>query len=286
MDKPTTSLLAEALRLSHENPDSAERWECVYELHRRREDDIFAAAAAWCASNDAVARKLAADVLAQLGPLTYEGAEQLRPFTKRSSRLMQTLLDDADASVVVSAVKFFEHHYVSDPIVERPALASHPSSEVRLAVARCLGGELGGAETSPAIELLVQLSNDNEESVRDWATFGLGSQCHLDTETIREALFARLNDEHFDTRSEALIGLATRRDERVVPHIVAALRAETVGGLAVEAAGVLGLPAFIEPLEELRSWWDVDPKLLESALQSCRRQRSLDDQLHSRDERA
>lgn len=284
-DRPTATLLAETLRLSHENSDSTERWECIYELHRRGEEDIFAAARIWCASDDAAARKLAADILAQLGRLTQEGTEQLRPFTKRSAPLLEALLDDADASVVASAVSFFKQHYVSDSIVKRPALASHHSVEVRLAVARCLGGELGGPKTTPAIELLVQLSNDNDDSVRDWATFGLGSRCDLDTETIREALFDRLGDPHVNTRSEALIGLATRRDERVAPYIVAALQAETVGELAVEAAGVLGSPAFIQPLEELRSWWDVNPDLLESALQNCRRERSIDDQSHSRDDR-
>ncbi|MGH6926767.1 MAG: hypothetical protein ACREEV_00510, partial [Dongiaceae bacterium] len=89
MGKPTTILLAEALRLSRENPDSAERWECLCELRRRGEDEIFAAATGWCASDDSVARKLAADILAQLGPLTYQGAEQLRPFTKRSTPLLE-----------------------------------------------------------------------------------------------------------------------------------------------------------------------------------------------------
>jgi HEAT repeat protein len=284
-DKPTAVLLVEALRLSHENPEAAERWECLYELHRRNEEDIFATASIWCVSDDAVARKLAADILAQLGPLTQEGAEQLRPFTKRSDPLMQTLLDDADAAVVAAAVSFFEQHYVSGPIVARPALASHHSFEVRLAVARCIGAELGGPKTDTAIELLVKLSNDTQESVRDWATFGLG-QCQLDKDVIREALFRRLDDPHFDTRSEAMVGLAMRGDERAIPFVTAALQAEFVGKLAVEAAGILGSPVFTELLEEIRSWWDVDPKLLESALQSCRREGSLADYRHSRDERA
>jgi HEAT repeat protein len=277
-DKSTSSLLAEALRLSRKDPHSAERWEHVYELHRRAEQRIFEAAKSWYASDDTSARKLAADILAQIGPLTQEGAEQLRPFTKDSIRLLETLLDDADASVVASAVSFFEHHYMSDPIAKRVALASHTSVEVRRAVARCLGAELGGPKTTLAIDLLVRLSDDHDESVRDWATFALGSQCDLDTANIRQALFRRLGDQHFDTRSEAMIGLAKRRDERVVPFVVAALRAEYVGELAVEAAGALAAPVFIELLENLRSWWDVNPNLLEAALHSCKTERALDDQ--------
>lgn len=275
LNQPTASLLADTLALSRRDPASVERWNHIYELHRRGEENIFQAAKAWCGSDDPSARKLAADILAQLGPLTQEGEEQLRPFTKRSSPLMQVLLDDSDVNVIIAAISFFRHHYRSDPIVERPALSSHPDAEVRLAVAQCLGFEKALSATSRAVVLLIRLSEDHDERVRDWATFGLGYLSHSDTGAVRDALFRRLNDDHLDTREEALIGLAERRDERVIPFVTVALQENIVGRIAVEAAAILALPIFMEPLEKLRSWWDVDPKLLEDALDCCRMQRPL-----------
>ena len=65
------------------------------------------------------------------------------------------------------------------------------------------------------------------------------------------------------------MGLAERKDERVVPFIAAALAAESVGALAVEAAGVIGAPEILPTLLELRSWWDVDTEMLETAIRNC-----------------
>jgi len=271
LDQPTASLLADTLALSRRDPASVERWNHIYELHRRGEENIFQAASTWCGSDDPGARKLAADILAQLGPLTQEGEEQLRPFTKRSIPLMRILLDDTDVNVIIAAISFFRHHGISNPIIERTALSSHPTAEVRLAVAQCIGHE----ESVSGVAMLIRLSDDQDERVRDWATFGLGSECRSDTADVREALFRRLHDDHFDTKAEALIGLAERRDERVIPFVTAALQANTVGRMVVEAAAILALPIFMEPLEKLRSWWDVDSKLLEDALDCCRMQRPL-----------
>jgi hypothetical protein len=85
-------------------------------------------------------------------------------------------------------------------------------------------------------------------------------------------LFERVNDEHFDTRSEALIGLARRGDDRAVGPVLAALRAKVVGKLAIEAAGLLGRKEFLPALRDLRSWWDVDEDLLEESIQRCEAQ--------------
>ena len=62
--------------------------------------------------------------------------------------------------------------------------------------------------------------SDEDGDVRDWATFGIGQQDDTDDETTREALFARVEDEHSDARMEAIIGLARRHDERVRSHLM------------------------------------------------------------------
>jgi hypothetical protein len=85
-------------------------------------------------------------------------------------------------------------------------------------------------------------------------------------------LFERVNDQHFDTRNEALTGLARRGDDRAVGPVLAALPAEVVGKLAVEAAGLLGRKEFLPALRDLRCWWDVDEDLLEESIQRCEAQ--------------
>ncbi len=69
-----------------------------------------------------------------------------------------------------------------------------------------------GIEDNYAIEILQKLSSDKSVSVRDWATFGLGSQIDLDNPVIRSTLWKRVSDRHFDTRMEAIVGLAKRQD--------------------------------------------------------------------------
>jgi HEAT repeat protein len=91
----------------------------------------------------------------------------------------------------------------------------------------------------------------------------------LDTPTLREALFERLTDSDDDTRGEAMVGLANRRDRRVVPAIAKELASDCVGSLAVEAAGIIAAPELHPELIALREWWDVNDRLLVDAIQAC-----------------
>jgi HEAT repeat protein len=267
--RPSSELLAEALALTRSDPESDTRQQLIWELHRRADPDIFTAAVELSDRIDPAARCLAADLLAQLGQLRYEGDEQARPFTKASIPILRRLLEDEDDGVVAAAITAIGHHYRNAVITEVPALASHASHCVRLSAAMNIRPGDVGSENLTAIRMLISLSEDQDEAVRDWATFSLGSQGSADTPEIREALYRRLDDLDFDTRSEALMGLAERKDLRVVPFVLAALSADTVGALAIEAAGAIGSPDLLPALLELRSWWDVDTAVLEAAIRIC-----------------
>ena len=65
-----------------------------------------------------------------------------------------------------------------------------------------------GHDDDRAVAALIALSADWDGDVRDWATFSLAVQIDRDTPEVREALAARLSDDHGDTRSEAIRGLA------------------------------------------------------------------------------
>lgn len=121
---------------------------------------------------------------------------------------------------------------------------------------------------------LIALSRDADDEVRDWATFQLGSQLELDRADVRQALTDRLDDPDLDTRCEAFVGLARRGEECAVRPLLKALKGKTVTTLMVEAAGLFGRPEFAPVLQELRSWWDVDPEILEEAIARCSGERS------------
>ena len=82
----------------------------------------------------------------------------------------------------------------------------------------------------------------DDDEIRDLATFGLGTQLNDDSAEIRDALAARLTDEHVDTRHEALIGLARRRDPRGLKATLDLLERPDVWRLSIDAAGYYASP--------------------------------------------
>lgn len=98
------------------------------------------------------------------------------------------------------------------------------------------------------VRRLAELTTDADLRVRDHACFVLGTQMrNVDTPEIREALYARLEDIDTDARCEALVGLAYRRDPRVLPFVRAALSRDDVWRLELIAAAALGDPS-LHPL--------------------------------------
>ncbi|MBC2778815.1 HEAT repeat domain-containing protein [Parasphingopyxis marina] len=129
------------------------------------------------------------------------------------------------------------------------------------------------AEEFDVETLLGWMAHENAE-IRDWATFNLGTQTDEDSIDVRQALADRLVDPDGDTRSEALVALARRRDVRALAPLIDALNGDTVDRLMVEAAGYFSRPELVEPLQSLRGWWDdedeYDARLLADALLACR----------------
>lgn len=251
-------LLAQAVGNSAASADQQGYWCCVSELHRRADPSILATCAAWAASQQPSVREASANVLAQLG---YGEAY---PFAQRSQPILEGLLADPETGVVSAALIALGHLRVGDlPLITGHAKQSN--ADVRLAVVHALLSR----DEPLAQHTLIELSRDIRTDVRDWATFALGSIGKTDSPEIRDALAARLVDEDNETRGEALIGLAARKDQRVIPAICKELARGDVSQLAIEAAGRMPHESFLPGLEALLKTSPNDEHVI-AALAACR----------------
>jgi HEAT repeat protein len=250
----TSALLAETER----HLASEDHWDYVVALHFRPEETVFQAASLWCASSDSNLRSLGAAVLSQLGVWD-------RPFREESLPILWPLLEDPSVDVLTSTVDALGHLNIAGDESRLLPLLGHESAGVRHSIA-CAIGTL---ESDLAVTMLIQLSEDSDTKVRDWATFGLGSQIDTDSEDIRDALLRRLTDTDDETRGEAFVGLARRKDKRVVAPLLDELSSDCVGTLVVEAAREIAAPQLLEALMGLTDWWDVNKRLLNEAIAAC-----------------
>jgi HEAT repeat protein len=237
-------------------------WGPVDILRERGTREVLREASRLCQSQCAVERRLGVRILGGLGSPKPR-------FPAECCEILLALLErECDAGVIagiVTALEKLGSDRTGDVALQ---LMCHEHVDVRFAVVWVLG-EIKGAA---AIDALIELTRDEEALSRDWATFELGSIIEDDTPEIRAALLARLGDEDEVTRLEAMVGLATRKDERVLPALREALSGGEVWDLAVEAAELMGDGSLLTALRALEArGWDVSRDSLADAIRACER---------------
>jgi HEAT repeat protein len=187
----------------------------VSALQRLGSREVLDRALEMIASDDPRLRECAVDILGQLGVPTRSFPDECFNAT------VERLNSDPDPRVLRSAAIALGH--LKDPraIDALVGRVNHGDARVRYAVASALGGN----SDPRTVAALIQLTTDEDEIVRDWATFGIGTQGRLDTAEIREALYRRLDDSDEETRYEAMRGLARLGDLRVAQPLIDALKA-------------------------------------------------------------
>ena len=251
---------AELINLALAAADDDELWDIVPILHYRPTREVLEATQGLCRSVCPQERELGAHLLAQLGVPE-------RAFPRECVTTLLGMLRGNDESRVLSAALSALGHNMDERIVPAAVrFKTHMDPDVRYAVVQAVTGY----DDPLAIATLIELARDADAEVRDWATFGIGQQSSLDTPKIRAALWDRVADEDNDVRGEALRGLASRGDRRVLVPLLAELRSLDVSYLAVEAAELIADPSLYPALVELESWWDENPYQLREALDRCR----------------
>ena len=257
--RPTEELICLALDHKADDYDDV-GWNAVVTLHYRATREVLETAKKLLMSQIPKERALGADVLGQLGVPD-------RAFPEESvTALLENLKDERDPDVLNSVGVALGHHNDSRAIEPLCELKNHPDDRARFGVV--IG--LLTCEDDLAIKTMMELSRDQDRDVRNWATFGLGSQINTDRPEIRQALLERLNEEEdSEVRGEALVGLARRKDQRALEPLIKELSSDLVGSLAVEAAIEFATPQLEGTLLELAKRWKSDQELLRQAIQAC-----------------
>jgi HEAT repeat protein len=234
--------------------DDEAPWDAVRALRQRNDDEVFHLAMAYSRSETPIQRSRALDVLAQLGagdPLSE------RPHFSESVSTAFAHLGDESASVASSAAWALAHLKGDTAVSALIEVRRSADPCVRWAVAY----GVAGSERPEAIRTLMDLMEDDDDEVRNWATFGLASAYvegsgrlgTMDSTDIRTALRKRMNDPFREVRNEAVWGLAVRRDPAALRVILDRLNsAEWVAGDEMAAAEALDLD-YKSPVEALRS---------------------------------
>ena len=260
------ALLGRAIELHRgaTNQDGYEPIWSVLDAAKEFGRDAVEAAMTLLTSEDSSARAVACDLL---GTLCEVNAPELG--AEVASALIELAESDGDADVLWSIARALGSAQDHRGLVVLARLARHSDGDIRYQVALALPFCEDGADPEQLAQALIDLTEDPDDQVRNVATFGLGTQTDLDAPNVRAALGRRLADEHQDVRDEAIVGLARRRNGGLLPIVAARIQHDEVGKLAVEAAAYLSDPILLAPLQDLETWWDLDPDLLNEALACC-----------------
>jgi len=227
-DDDIDELFAQTLKGDY---DDDKPWDAVQSLRRIGTRQVFDKAVEWMESAEPLERARGLDVIAQLGK-TVEHPSNSFP-QESYDVVVKAVRREREVRPLNSAISGLGH--IDDPraVPLIAAFHSHPSEEIRFAVACALGC----FPNEPlSVQTLLTLMEDADADVRDWATFGLGVLGDQDSPEIRQALSRRVNDEDVDAREEALVGLAKRHDTRILPQLIHELEQPSISSRVVEAA--------------------------------------------------
>ncbi|TAH30104.1 MAG: hypothetical protein EAZ06_04325 [Cytophagales bacterium] len=189
------------------NKTEKSRWDNISALRKRPSEELFFKCVELTKSKEAKGRSIGIDILAQLGLPP-------RPFLKKTLELYFELLEiETDPNVLMSILFAIGHNNDELSIEQIGKICSFQNSDNDL-VKEGLVSALGFIDNLQAINVLVKLTEDKLNSIRDWATFYIG-QGERNNKKIRETLWNRVNDKHQETKLEAILGLAKRKDNRV-----------------------------------------------------------------------
>ncbi len=220
------------------NKSEKNYWNYIRELRKRKTEDIFQRSISLTKSELLQERILGVDIIAQFGYPRLHKKEII-------SILFELLKQETDKTITYSILYAIGHNNENLTKKQVELLCSFKTNK-SVVVKQSLISALCTVKNEKAIETLIELSIDSEPDIRDWATFGIGSQIDTDNEIIRAALWNRISDKDEGTRFEAIAGLAQRKDERIKDVLINELEnIDEYGSLILESIEELNDKSFI-----------------------------------------
>jgi len=233
------------------NKTDRTRWENIFVLRTRPSQKLFEKCVDLSKSKSPKIRKIGIDILAQLGTPP-------RPFLKDTLKLYFILLETETEPDVLNSLLYSIGHN-NDNLDNEQILKLCSFLHIRNSMIKeGLVYALLGIDHVNAIETLIVLSSDESSHIRNWATFGLGTLNEKNNIYIREALWNRVNDKNQDTKLEAIVGLARRKDKRINDIIKRELISGEYGTLIFEAIIEIQDLEFLPILKKILSNNSID----------------------------
>lgn len=222
--------------------DDDASWRAVSELRQMGSRMVFDVSKSWCISSDVRKRARAAAILGQLRRYDRKkkSHESGQVFIEESFNLIAHMIQrEQSCDALSSEIYALGHLCFTAAIPIIAPFADHVDPGVRHAVAFSLGSF---ANDPLSVEALSKLMDDSDRDVRNWAIFSVGVQGESDSECLRLALLAHLDDPFLDARIEAAAALGKRHDPRLAVPLIRMLKRDgALNGLVEAACSLLKL---------------------------------------------
>lgn len=246
------------------NKTETSYWENIHALRIRPSEALFQQCLQLISFGNQKEKRVGIDILAQLG-LGH------RPYLKETLALYFNLLENEQDELILNQVLFGIGHNNQNLNAEQIEKICAIYQKGSSLVYEGLIFALGFIDTPKTIEILIQLSTDKKPNNRDWATFYLG-QSKRNNKKIREALWNRVRDRHYNTRLEAIMELAKRKDKSIINIIQTELiKGRSTAGLfdaIVDLKDTQFLPLLLKEQEKAKDYQQVSP-YWQSCLDEC-----------------
>lgn len=181
-------------------------WNHISKLRTYVNDEMISECFEMIDSDDAKFKQIGIDILCQSGNKRGNFVESL--FDK-IFEILRTTSDENLICTCLFAIGHNNQHLKTKHFKTLEKFQHSESKEIRYA----LTFSLLGVENYKAVKMMIKLAQDRSLRVKDWATFGLGTQIEYDDEEIRRVLYKNCFSKDHQIRHEAIKGLAKRENK-------------------------------------------------------------------------